>query len=214
MLSKVDFHVHSNYSDGKDPLDDIVATAENRDINAVGISDHYRDLPPSKFHRYIKEIDRLDKESEINILKGIEVDIEENGVVSEIPRENLEYLDYVIGSVHLIRMGGKNLRKFKILESAIRTEFVDIIGHPMIDLEPGRNDDLLDLANVFNTSFEVNCRYRVPSDRFLRACLDRDVDISIGSDSHNVDMVGSISWALNKLDKLGATKEDIYFPGE
>lgn len=102
-----DFHVHTNFGDGKNSPEEIVLTAINRGLTAIGFSEHAYVpfdsgycLTPETSVTYRNEINRLKKkyENKIKILCGIEADS-----FADCDYENY---DYVIGSVHYLSACG------------------------------------------------------------------------------------------------------------
>ncbi|MCL5104301.1 MAG: histidinol-phosphatase HisJ family protein [Armatimonadetes bacterium] len=110
----VSYHVHSNLSDGKYPIRDIVRAGVDQGLDELGISDHYVllpsdrivdwSMPPSGLPAYIDEIRAAAEEAsaKMTVRFGIEADfipdtIEDlRGMLAEFP------FDYVIGSVHYV----------------------------------------------------------------------------------------------------------------
>ncbi len=107
MDLKQDLHIHSNFSDGKDSLRDIVLAALDMGLEIIGFSDHsYAPvdldccMPESRIEEYKACIRLLAREfrGRIHILCGIEQDI-------EAPYGTEDY-DYAIGSVHYLEKDG------------------------------------------------------------------------------------------------------------
>ncbi len=103
-----DFHVHTNFSDGKNTPEEVVLAAIEKGMTTIGFSDHgYTDFDES----YCIKKDRLDAYSDeiaalkekyrrqITVLCGIEQDY-----YSTTPTDRY---DYVIGSVHYFKCGEK-----------------------------------------------------------------------------------------------------------
>ena len=103
-----DFHVHTCYCDGKDTPENIVLEAISKGMKKIGFSGHsYVDFdesiswPAENSEKYKSEINKLKQKykSKIEILLGIELDY-----FSDV--DTSDY-DYIIGSVHYIKCGGK-----------------------------------------------------------------------------------------------------------
>lgn len=103
-----DLHTHTTYCDGKDSPEDMVKTAIEKGLRVIGFSGHIylshgTDYCMSKQNtaEYIKEINRLKEKykNQIQILCGIEADLYSD--------EPLDAYDYVIGSVHDIKVGNE-----------------------------------------------------------------------------------------------------------
>ena len=106
-MIKRDLHIHSNYCDGNDFLEDIVIEAIERKFETIGFSSH----APMPFEndyamkredvlRYVEEVSSLKKKysGKIEILCGTELDY-----YCEI---DPSLFDYTIGSVHTIYKDG------------------------------------------------------------------------------------------------------------
>ncbi|MBQ7034415.1 MAG: histidinol-phosphatase, partial [Clostridia bacterium] len=104
-----DFHVHSNYSDGKNSLEEMVQAAIAKGFSALGMTDHsYMDDPGrdwgmalERIPAYRQEMAQLKEKykDQITLLCGIEQDI-----FSPLPPDGY---DYTIGSVHAVEKEGK-----------------------------------------------------------------------------------------------------------
>ena len=101
-----DLHTHTVYSDGSNTPEEMVLSAIKNGLDVFGISDHsYTSFDDSycikkeAVEEYIKEIQSLKTKysDKIKILCGIEQDL-----YSGIPEYDF---DYVIGSVHYIKLG-------------------------------------------------------------------------------------------------------------
>lgn len=105
-MVRQDFHVHSNFSDGVSTPEEIVEQAIANGMERLGFSDHsyapYDEeccIPRADIVRYRDTIRALQKkyEGKIEIFCGIEQDI--------YSAESTDSYDYVIGSVHYIKLG-------------------------------------------------------------------------------------------------------------
>lgn len=99
-----DLHIHTVFSDGEDEPEEIVKKAIERKMNTIGFSDHSYTAFDERYcmrkaaeKEYKVEIWRLKEKykSEIKILCGIEQDFYSEPAVG---------YDYIIGSVHYIRI--------------------------------------------------------------------------------------------------------------
>ncbi len=153
MIYKTDYHIHSNYSDGKASPEEFVKAALQAGLNEIGFSEHlnlfYNDLSwcidHSRVNEYIKHIDLLKNSTdEIIVRTGFEVDyfigreIETYNYLSPLK------LDYIIGSVHYMGdstvdngrefYNGKDIDRlyidyFDIVCEAISSGLFDFIAH-------------------------------------------------------------------------------------
>ena len=101
-----DLHVHTKASDGHNTIAEMARAAQAQGLEYIAITDHSRrltvahGLDPQQLLRQIDEIDRINASAAgITILKGIEVDILEDGTL-DLPDSVLQQLDIVIAAVH------------------------------------------------------------------------------------------------------------------
>lgn len=106
---KVNYHTHSTYCDGKDPLSEYVKYAETHGFNQLGFSSHSPlpfennfSIQESELTNYCHEIDECQSQTSIQLLKALECDF--------VPGMNKPFqyfkknwnLDYIIGGIHLV----------------------------------------------------------------------------------------------------------------
>lgn len=103
-----DFHVHSSFSDGAAPPEEVVRAALERGMKRLGFSDHgyavYDSeccVPREKLKEHRETVAALKEKyrGQIEIFCGVEQDF-----YSDAPTEDY---DYVIGSVHYLYLGGR-----------------------------------------------------------------------------------------------------------
>lgn len=101
-----DLHLHTRASDGRNSIREMALAAQTQGLSYIAITEHSRrlavtrGLDPQRLARQIDEIDTLNAEcSGITVLKGIEVDILEDGTL-DLPDPVLARLDVVIAAVH------------------------------------------------------------------------------------------------------------------
>ena len=100
-----DLHMHSVYSDGKNTVEEMILSAIDRGLDCVGLSEHSHtegdecSMTCEGTEAYRAEMAELKKKyaGRIEVLCGLERDYYSD--------DNLEY-DYVIGSIHWIKMPG------------------------------------------------------------------------------------------------------------
>jgi histidinol-phosphatase (PHP family) len=114
-VSWFNFHTHTNYCDGTDTPENYVFEALNQNMTAIGFSGHaplsFKNewcIEPEQLLDYCLHIDKLKREFEgqIQIYLALEADFIP-GYTQEF-KELQEHckLDYIIGSVHLVKKAG------------------------------------------------------------------------------------------------------------
>ncbi|MDY6865223.1 MAG: PHP domain-containing protein [Halobacteriota archaeon] len=209
MEARVDLHVHSNYSDGRDSVEKMIEAAKNIGLDKVAIVDHG---PDHRFGMKREDIGKRDDEIRefskfygIEVISGIELDLdilnpEEMGFWDD-------NFDLVLGSIHK-RYTYEDY--FQYVKRSI--ECIDILAHHGWKID-GYNDDieveLIRLLKEHEVAVEINSRRGLPWEYFLRMCSDAGLKYSIGSDAHRAIYVGDVEWAEDIASKF-FSKEDIY----
>ncbi len=179
-MSKVDLHVHSTFSDGKNSPEEIILSAINMGLDQIGISDHSFTqfdqsycIPKTMISEYKKSIYTLkDKYKEdISVLLGIEQDY-----YSDEPTDDY---DYVIGSLHYIMVEGEYVpvdESAEILINATKKYFngniydlIDVYFQTIGDIINKTDADIIghiDLIAKFN---EQNNLFDEKNDRYISA---------------------------------------------
>ncbi|UXA07102.1 PHP domain-containing protein [Mycobacterium sp. SMC-2] len=205
-----DLHLHSNWSDGSAPIDEMMATAAALGHEYCALTDHSprltiaNGLSAERLRAQLDAIDKLrDQFAPMRILTGIEVDILEDGGLDQEP-ELLERLDVVVASVHS-KLSMDAAAMTRRMVRAVSNPHVDVLGHCTGRLVSGnrgiRPQSKFDAEAVFTachdhgTAVEINSRpeRRDPPTRLLKLALDIGCVFSIDTDAH----------APGQLDFLG-----------
>lgn len=183
------FHVHSNYSDGVNSIEELVVTAIKKGFKYIGISDHSQTafyangLKEAAIKKQHEEIEKLrEKYPEITIFKGIESDILPDGSL-DYKEEVLATFDYVIGSVHSHFKMDREQMTMR-LTKAIENKYLTILGHPTGRLLLSRKE------------------YDVDLEKIIEACSKNSVAIEINSNPHRLDL----DWRMCKYAKEKGVK--------
>lgn len=195
-----DLHVHTKASDGTASLTAMVDAAKNAGLEYIAITDHskhlgmVRGLDASRLARQMDEIDALNASlNDITVLKGIEVDILEDGSLA-LPDTVLKRLDLVVASVHDHFDLNRRKQTDRLLR-AIDRPFVSVLGHPMSRLIEERTAIDCDWGKVFRRAHERPICLELNSqpkrldldDVLVREAAANEVLISISSDAHSID---------------------------
>jgi len=219
---KGDLHVHTDATDGRDSLEDMVAAARARKLSYIAITDHgkylgiVRGLDAQRLARQCDAIDELNaKLDRFTVLKGAEVDILENGTLA-LSDQALAQLDVVVIAIHShfeLSLAKQTARVLRALERPSAS----ILAHPSGRLLGEREPYALDFDRVLDAVQERGCILEVngqPSrldldDVHLKAARDRGVMLSLASDSHSVDQFVNLDGAVRQARRGWARKEDV-----
>ena len=206
---KGDLHVHTNWSDGRDSLETMVAAARALGYQYLAITEHSRGrgiahgLDEGRLRQQMTEIRRLNESLDgFTVLSGIEVDIRADGSL-DLPDEMLADLDVVIAAVHSA-LGQDEARMTRRLLAAIENRHVDIIAHPTARLLGEREPVAVDMEAVFRaaartgTALEINAmpdRLDLKDSHVFRA-RELGVKLTLGSDAHAAEHLALMRYGV------------------
>lgn len=192
-----DLHVHTDASDGRDSLLAMAEAARARGLRYIAITEHSKrlgvahGLDAARLARQIDRIDALNEQLEgITLLKGIEVDILEDGRL-DLPDTVLRRLDLVVGAVHQHLDLPREKQTARLLH-AMDHRYFSILAHPTGRLLGERGASDIDLERVVDHAHQRGCFLELNAqplrldldDLACRMAKDAGVLISIATDAH------------------------------
>jgi len=221
-LPKLNLHIHSTYSDGRNTISQIVLTALDKGLDYICITDHFTnswkaDVIPNlnslaKIEMYLDEIDQfqkclIDEERQMALFKGIEIDLSstEKFIVNNILPTRFDILLFeYLESVESIFFIKKIINYWKG-KTKISTDFPLIgLAHfdPSFFAINGMNI-LIDFLTEYQIFFEFNSSYPQFYSQKYRTFFDqlkeRNVLVSIGCDSHHISTLKDIEEAYDRI---------------
>jgi len=167
---RLDYHMHSTYSDGRRSLGEYLAEAEKKKIDEIGFSDHIYlekrqwSMDHANLPKYVRDIETLKNNSSISIKTGLEVDFIPDRMDSLMRLIEQWNPDYLIGSVHHVgywlldsereidewkkrEVDQVCTQYFDLVQVMAKTQLFDIVGHLDLVKKFGHHpkDDLTDL---------------------------------------------------------------------
>lgn len=219
---KGDLHVHSDWSDGHNTIEEMAQAAKSRGYKYVCICDHSKSLAVAhgvKEENFLKRLDEIReadrKIKNIKVLAGSEVDIGSDGNL-DYPKKLLKELDIVIASVH----SGFHQPRGKITKrivKAMESGLVDIIAHPTGRLLGEREPYEVDLEEVFkiakktNTMLEINAYPRRMDLNDINAKIAKETGVKLimNTDSHNVTHFDWLKFGIAVARRAWLEAEDV-----
>lgn len=217
-----DLHLHTDATDGRDPLEVMVAAAQARGLKYIAVTDHSQRVSVARglnAQRVLQQWDAIDRLNEtlrdFTVLKGIEVDILEAGPL-DLPDDVLARADWVMASVHF----GQNQPRDQITKrivDAVRHPAVSAIAHPTGRLINRRKAYDVDLEAVFDATreagkfLELNANpHRLDlDDTACAAAKARGIPIVISTDSHSTNDFAKLRYGILQARRAGLTKDDV-----
>jgi putative hydrolase len=219
---KADLHLHSDWSDGGSPIEEMARTAARLGHKYMALTDHSPRLTVANGLSRERRLKQLEVVAEINkrladeldgftILNGIEVDILEDGAL-DCDTEILARLDIVVASVHSkLRMASGPMTERMV--RAIANPHVDILGHCTGRLITGGRgtrpesdfdaEVVFEACRQFGTAVEINSRPERldPPKRLLSLAVEMDCLFSIDTDAH---APGQLDWQVYGCERAEA----------
>ena len=210
-----DCHVHSDWSDGGSPVEEMAHAARELGHAWMVLTDHSprltvaRGLSPERLRQQLDVVEALNNDlaaegasgvaPPFRVLTGIECDINLDGSLDQEP-ELLARLDLVVASVHSkLRMPREEMTARMV--AAVSNRHTDVLGHCTGRLVTGKGRPESDFdAEVvfaacaqFGVAVEVNSRPERldPPKRLLRLAVEAGCRIAIDTDAH---APGQLSW--------------------
>jgi DNA polymerase (family 10) len=214
------FHVHTKYSDGGSSMKDMAAAVQAKGMHYIGITDHSRSafyangLTAERVLQQHQEIDALNKSfAPFKIFKGIESDILNDGSL-DYEDDILKQFDFVIASVHsVLKMDIERAtgRLIKAIENPYTTMLGHMTGRLLLSREgyPLHMQKIIDACAANKVIIELNANpYRLDIDwRFISACIEKGVQISINPDAHSIKGLDDVQYGIYVAQKGLLTKE-------
>lgn len=209
---QADLHLHSEWSDGGSPIEEMARTAYRLGHKFMALTDHSARLTVANGLSRERRLEQLEVVADLNkklaneldgftILNGIEVDILEDGTL-DCDGEILARLDVVVASVHSkLRMAAEPMTERMV--RAIANPHVDILGHCTGRLITGGRgtrpesefdaEVVFEACRQFSTAVEINSRPERldPPKRLLSLAVETGCMFSIDTDAH---APGQLDW--------------------
>jgi DNA polymerase (family 10) len=216
---KGDLHSHTDASDGRNRLYEMAEAARNAGHEYLAITDHSRRLTVAHgldSKRLLKQGDKIDalnaKLKGIRLLKGIEVDILEDGSL-DLPDRTLTELDLVVAAIHRHFNLSPAKQTDRLLRALDHKHFT-ILAHPTSRLLGERDACQFNVERIIEAARQRGCFLELNAqperldlnDVYCKAARDAGVLISIGSDAHSTAELDFLAYGVGQARRgwLGA----------
>jgi DNA polymerase (family 10) len=201
-------HCHTRYSDGRNSVAEMVHAAESMGMKYITITDH----SPTAFYaggvkidrlqRQWEEIERVQEQTKVRILKGTESDILADGSL-DYPDWILEQFDVIVASIHS-RYKMNEGQMTKRIVTAMRQPVFKIWGHALgrkIQERPPfdcRVEEILDVIAESRAAVEINGDpFRLDMEpRWLREARQRKIKFVVSVDAHSTAALNHVKFGV------------------
>ena len=217
-----DLHMHTTATDGKASIQEMAEGALAKGYQYIAITDHSKrvtmanGLDAKRLRAHWKEIEKVQKKvPDIQILKGIECDILEDGTM-DLPDDVLSEADWVIAVLHYGLKQPQDQINKRLL-NAIQNPHVSILGHlsgRLIGKRPGADlnyGEILKAAADHGVMLEINAHpMRLDIDDIHAArAKELGIPIVINTDAHSVGGLDVMQYGVYQARRAGLTKKDV-----
>lgn len=204
-----DLHLHTNWSDGVNDLEQIIAAARLRGYRYIAITEHSKSLAISRglneerLLEQVEEIKKINRSySDFRVLAGIEVDILGSAKL-DFPDEVLSELDLVIASIH----SGFRQEPDRITErilAALENPHVDILAHPTGRILARREPYAFDLERVMRTAVRTGTALEINAspdrldlnDQNTQRFIEMGGFLAINTDAHDCRRLDDMKYGV------------------
>ena len=194
-----DCHTHSEWSDGGNSIEEMVAAAADRGNDFHCVTDHATGpgiiegigLDDDALREQMAAVDAVAADSDITVFHGVETNIAADGSLST-DDELLAELDIVVASPHSALDQDTDAATDRLCQAATHPS-VDVIGHPtgrLLNSRAGLSVDMTRLAETAaaaDTALEINAtpaRLDLAGEA-VRAVVEAGGTVAINTDAHS-----------------------------
>lgn len=217
-----DLHCHTDVTDGRDSIENMAQAAIQRGYEYLAITDHSKKVTMAKglgVDQLAKQIQRInginEKLDELRLLKGIEVDILEEGSL-DLPDEILKQLDLCVCSVHY-RQNLSLKKQTRRIQKAMENPYVNILAHPTGRIIGRRNSYAVEMKEIMRAALENRCFLELNCDpdrldlnaTHCRMAKEMGVKIAVSTDAHSTAGLGYIRYGIDQARRGWLETEDV-----
>jgi DNA polymerase (family 10)/putative hydrolase len=190
-LQKGDWHVHTNYTDGKNSIFEYCEKAEENELELIAFTEHVRRNLTYDFNDFISDVHSAKDRFDLIILGGCEAKVLNLDGELNTSKEILNDCEIVIGAFH----GSFFTKKEYLiaLTKMVQNPNVDIWAHPLLyvkknnfNLNEYEIKDILGHCKRNDTLVELNIKHQLPGNGLIKLVIAKEYEYVIGSDAHTV----------------------------
>lgn len=215
-------HTHTVASDGHDSLEDMVDAAREHGFEYLAITDHSPNVAITQgldIDRLKAQMDQIaelnDRHDNITLLRGIEVDILEDGTL-DLPDDMLAKLDVVICAIHSKLNLPREQQTERVLR-ALDNPHVHILAHPTERRINERGPMDLDMERIIKAAAERNIALEINAqpnrldldDAACKMARANGALIAISADAHFIVGLDYLRYGVNQARRGWLEARDV-----
>jgi DNA polymerase (family 10) len=218
-----DLHTHTDWSDGRATLAEMLAGAEERGYDYYAVTDHATGpgmvggvgLSDEELAEQSSVVTDAAADIEIEVFHGVEANIDTEGGLS-VADDLLDRLDVVVASPHAGLDQGREEATDRLVR-AVEHPAVDVLGHPTGRLLNRRSGLELDYDRIAaaaadaGTALEVNAnphRLDLPG-QGVRAAVDAGAVVVVNTDAHAPSELDYVRYGVHTARRGWAEPADV-----
>ena len=192
LLDNGDWHVHADFTDGKDSVKEMADQAIRNGLKALAFTEHVRKELTYNFDEYVKQIRNYN--GPIKLFVGCEAKVlSEKGDI-DASSDTISKCDIVVASFHSFPEGKEGY--LNAIKNMLKNPSVDIWGHPLLharkkeyDISSDKWRKIVLIAKENNKIIEFNNRHNVPSEEFRDIVKEMNCLFTLSSDAHRKEEI-------------------------
>lgn len=192
-LLKGEWHIHTNYTDGKNTVYQYCQKAVEVGIPLVAFTEHVRKHLSYNFSTFLDDIDKAREHFDLIVLSGCEAKVLSTGEL-DVDYEILREVDYAIFAYHSFP---EDIDIYlKSLFKSLKNKHVDAWAHPGIfltnhclELSDEALEKIFKTMNKQNVLLEINSKYNTPAENWINLARKHDVKLVRGNDVHCLENI-------------------------
>jgi len=222
IIPKWDFHIHTNFTDGKASVRQIFHQAIEQKLEIIAFTEHtelWRTDNANWFKCYIEEIEKYREvfKNEIEVFIGVEANAVSFEGDIELTEQMKGRVEFILGAAH--RYPGLAGRRVQDLS---KTEAIDLEYETLLGLTFAKEIDaiahigatctkyctpfpmnltreIIREATKNNIAIEINPTYHKPLIVYLEMCAKENAMLTMGSNAHGLSDIGLVVKELRKI---------------
>ena len=219
---KGDLHTHTDWSDGRDTMEEMILEAKARGLEYIAVTDHSvgrgiaNGLSLERLESHGRRLKELESDiGGIRILRGTEMDIRADGSLDYLD-EVLDNLDWVVASVHSA-MGQESATMTDRIIRAMKNPHVSAIGHLSTRLIGERRPVDADYEAIFRAAADTGTALEINGslerldlkDAHVSRARELGAALVINTDAHTTEGLGNMKYGVSQARRGWCEKDDI-----
>ncbi|WP_144901800.1 DNA polymerase/3'-5' exonuclease PolX [Halobellus captivus] len=220
-----DLHTHTDWSDGRASIEEMVVAAERRGYDYYAVTDHATGpgmvggvgLSDAELREQTDAIEsaRAGIDSNLTLLHGVETNIDADGDLST-DDDLLADLDVVVASPHAA-LGQDRETATDRLVRAVEHPSVDVLGHPTGRLINQREGLDLDVARLASAAADAGTALEINADparldlrgELARVAIEHGATIAVDTDAHAPGTLDVIRYGVHTARRGWCEEADV-----